>query len=291
MARRPQDPDGDFAAYVAVRWPDLVGGLEADGVAPDDARLAVGSTLLAHQRGWSRLVREQQVDVVLWSEARERAGLPPRPGEAAPHGVAVPDPADPPEPWLARAREARSVDRRRTVRRSVIGLAVLALLAAGWAWWAARPVPPPVREEANPLPVVWYSGGELHLARVVVGLPAVDEFVADGDDVVARLGDGGYVRVRADGDVEELDAEPTGLADNRPAPAYLPPGRYDTRLQSVPLPGGGWAHLIDSSRRTGSQDAVRRSESGRRALVVCPTASTCESPVTISGTDASIRLR
>ncbi|MFC0223772.1 hypothetical protein [Nocardioides zeicaulis] len=291
MARRPHDPDGDFAGYLAVRWPDLVGGLEAEGIDPDAARLAVAVTMLGHRRGWSRLVREQQVDVVLWSEARERAGLVARPGEAAPHGVGVPDPADPPEPWLERAREVRAGERRRTVRRTMVGLAVVAVLAAGWTWWATRPEVAPVREEANPLPVAWYSGGELHLADVVVGLPDVDEFVADGADVVARLGSGDYVRVRADGDVEPLDAAPAQLADTGPAPAYLPPGRYDTRVQSVPLPGGGWAHLIDSSRRSGAQDAVRRSESGRRALVVCPTESTCQPPITITATDGSVRLR
>ena len=290
MARRPQDPDGDFAAYAAVRWPDLVGGLEADGVAPDDARLAVASTLLAHRRGWSRLVREQQVDVVLWAEARERAGLDVRPGEAAPHAVGVPDPADAPAPWLERARVVRAVDRRRTVRRTLVGLAVVAALAAGWAWWAARPVQPPVREEANPLPVVWYADGDLHLADVVVELPGIEEFVALDGEVAVRMRSGELVQVDGDGAVTPLDVAPTELDDPPQVRAFEPPGRYDVSVQGVPLADGGWAYVIDSARRTGATDAVRQSESGRRALVVCDGDGSCAEPVTINAS-GTIRLR
>ena len=61
-------------------------------------------------------------------------------------------------------------------------LAVVALLAAGWAWWAAQPEPPAVRAEANRLPVAWYAEGELHLEDVVVELPDVEVFVADFAD-------------------------------------------------------------------------------------------------------------
>ena len=35
----------DFARYVDARWPDLVGGLEDEGVPADDARLAVAGAL------------------------------------------------------------------------------------------------------------------------------------------------------------------------------------------------------------------------------------------------------
>lgn len=280
----------DFATYVAARWPDLVGGLEEEGVAPDDARLAVAEGLLARRRGWSRRVREENVDVTLWSEVRERAGLAPQPGEAAPHGLRAFDLDDPAEPWLARAEQVRRARRRRGVRRSIIGLVVVGVLAAGWSWWASIPPTPEVREEDNALPVVWYAEGELHLADVVVTLPGVDEFVAVGPDVAARLRSGDVVRIAADGTVDQLDAAPPELTDVAPGPAYQPPGRYDVSLQSAPLPGGGWAYLIDSSRRDGA-DAVRQSESGRRALVVCPTQSTCAEPVTILGTNGSIRLR
>ncbi|GAB3023057.1 hypothetical protein GCM10011376_38960 [Nocardioides flavus (ex Wang et al. 2016)] len=280
----------DFARWVDARWPDLVGGLEDDGVAPDDARLAVAEVLLASRRGWDRRAREEQVDLAVWAEVRERAGLAARPREPAPHAVRARDPRDGPEPWLAEAARLRSARRRRTARRGVVAATVVAVLAAGWAWWAAQPSPPEVREETNELPVAWYAEGELHLDEVVVELPGVEEFVADGDGVAARLRSGDVVRVGADGAVDALDRAPEALTEPQPAPAYLPPGRYDVRIQSVPLADGGWAHLIDSSRRDGALDAVRQSETGRRALVVCPTVSACEPPVTIVG-PSSIRLR
>ena len=93
----------DFATYVDARWPDLVGGLEDEGVPGDRARLAVAEALLAARRSWQRRVRDEQVDVTLWAEVRERAGLPARPGEPAPHAVRPRDPRDGPEEWLERA--------------------------------------------------------------------------------------------------------------------------------------------------------------------------------------------
>lgn len=283
--------DSDFSRYVDARWPDLVGALEAEGVPADDARLAVAETLLASRRSWDRRVREQQVDVTLWAEVRERAGLPARSGEAAPHGVRPRDPGDGPDGWLARAEERRRARRGRDLRRGVVGLVALCVLAAGWAWWAARPEPYAVRAEDNPLPVVWYARGELHLAEVVVGLPGVEEFVAWGSGAAARLRTGEVVRVDDDGDVHGVDRAPDALDDPPEAPAFLALGTYDVLVQSVPVPGGGWAHLLDSSRRDGAQDAVRQSESGRRALVVCTADLACAEPVTITAADGSIRLR
>ncbi|WP_416957993.1 hypothetical protein ACNKF0_10050 [Nocardioides sp. T5] len=66
----------DFATYVDARWPDLVGALEDEGVPGDRARLAVAEALLAARRSWERRVREEQVDVTLWAEVRDRADLP-----------------------------------------------------------------------------------------------------------------------------------------------------------------------------------------------------------------------
>ncbi|MBS2938326.1 hypothetical protein KDN32_11285 [Nocardioides sp. J2M5] len=289
MAGRSEH-DADFVGYVAVRWHDLVGGLEDAGVAPDEARLAAGGALLAHRGGWDRLVRDREVDVVLWADARERAGLPPRPGEAVPHAVRPPDPSDPPEPWLERAGQERAAARARTVRRGLVGLVVVAALAAGWAWWAGRPVPPPVREEANPLPVVWYAGGDLHLPDVVVGLPGIEEFVAIDDVVAVRMRSGELLQVDGDGAVAPLDVAPTELDDPPQVRAYEPPGRYDVSVQGVPLADGGWAYVIDSARRHGATDAVRQSETGRRALVVCDGDGTCAEPVTIDA-GGTIRLR
>src|SRR5690349_25160523 len=113
----------DFAAYVEARWPDLVGGLEDEGVPGDDARLAVAEALLAARRSWSRRVRDEQVDVTLWAEVRESAGLPVRLGVPVPHAVRPRDPRDGPEEWLERAGRTRAARRRRGARRALAGLA------------------------------------------------------------------------------------------------------------------------------------------------------------------------
>ena len=281
----------DFARYLDARWADLVGGLEDEGVPGDDARLAVAETLVASRRGWSQRVRDSQVDVSVWAELRERTGLPARPGEPAPHGVRPFDPRDGPEPWLARAERLRAARRRRGARRGGLALVVAAVVAAGWAWWASLPPAAEVREEDNPLPVIWYAEGELHLAEVVVELPRVDAFVAWGSGAAATLASGEVVRVDADGDVHEADDPPAALTDAPEAPAFTPLGEYDVLLQSAPVPGGGWAHLLDSSRRSGARDEVRRSESGRRALVVCTADLDCGEPVTIVESEGSVRLR
>ncbi|MDR7255193.1 hypothetical protein J2X46_004195 [Nocardioides sp. BE266] len=281
----------DFEHYLAARWPDLVGGLEDEGVPADDARLAVAETLLASRRSWSRRVRDEQVDVSLWAELRERTDLPARPGEEAPHGVRRSDPADGPDPWLARAEAARAVRRRRSTRRGFLACACLLVLATGWAWWAARPEPREVVREDNPLPLIWYAEGRLHLQEVVVDIPDIDEFVAWGSGAAATLRSGEVVGIDADGDVHQLDRRPATLIVPPGQPYYLPIGEYDVLVQSAPVPGGGWAHLLDSSRRASVQDDVRQSESGRRALVVCTADDVCGEPRTIVEADGSIRLR
>ena len=283
----PDNPD--FTRYVDARWADLVGGLEDEGVAADDARLAVAETLLASRRSWSRRAREEQVDVSLWAEVRERTGLPARPGEPAPHGVRPFDPRDTSDEWFARAQELRAARRRRGLVRGAAVVAVLAVLATGWQWWASRPPGAEVRQEANELPVVWYSQGELHLEEVVVDLPGIDEFVASGSGVLARLRSGTVVRVSADGEVTSGD--PTAALDDPPeAPGFIAITQYDVLVQSAPVPGGGWAYLLDSARRSAAQDSLRQSESGRRALVVCAEDGDCAEPVTILE-GGSIRLR
>nr|WP_300052613.1 hypothetical protein [uncultured Nocardioides sp.] len=286
----------DFATYVDARWPDLVGGLEDEGVPGDRARLAVAEALLAARRSWQRRVRDEQVDVTLWAEVRERAGLPARPGDPVPHAVRPRDPRDGPEEWLERAAEVRAARRRRGAGRAVAGLAVVAVLAAAWAWWAAQPEPPAVRAEANRLPVAWYAEGQLHLEDVVVELPDVEVFVADFTDgasraaVVARLRSGDVVRVDAEGEVEPIDEWPAALDAVPVAPPVRGIGPYDVWVESVPLAGGGWAHLVDSARRAGSEDTLRQSETGRRAVVVCPTEWTCQAPATVP-VGGTVRLR
>lgn len=279
----------DFAHYLDARWADMVGGLEDEGVAPDTARLAVAETLLASRAAWRRRVENEQVDQTLWAEIRERTGLPPRPGEVAPHAVRTPDAADLPGPWLEEATLLRRQRRRRGVRLGLVAAAVAVMTGAGWAWWASLPPAPEVREEANVLPVPWYAAGELHLSDVVVVLPGIDAFVADDDQVVALMSSGEVKVVRADGEVDDLDTAAPELSE--PAvPAGLPTGRYDVVVQSVTTADGGTAHLLDSARRIEEGGALRLSETGRRAVVVCDADGVCAAPQTLVTGSQSIRL-
>ena len=153
-----------------------------------------------------------------------------------------------------------------------------------------------MRAEANRLPVAWYAEGELHLEDVVVELPEVEVFVADFADgasraaVVARLRSGEVVRVDSEGEVEPVDDSPAALDTVPVAPPVRSLGLYDVWVESVPLAGGGWAHLVDSARQAGAEDTLRQSETGRRAVVACPTEWTCQAPVTVPA-GGTVRLR
>jgi hypothetical protein len=257
---RDQD---DFDDYLHARWPRLVAALEAEGVAGDAARLAVAEVMLEHRRGWSRLVRDTQVDVLVWQDVRERVGLPP--AGAVPPDLPVDGPVDAPEDWLPRAAAALRATRARRRRWVAAAVAAVAVVLVGLAWWDARPDPPAVRAEQNPLPVVWYAAGELHLPDVVVELPDVDDFVAWRDGAVVRRVSGEVVRVDGEGRLHRVADAPELLESPPEPPPYLPMGEYDVLVQSVPVPGGGWAHLIDSSRRsTGARDAMPTTGASRR---------------------------
>ena len=196
-----------------------------------------------------------------------------------------------PEDWFSRAEARRGARRRRGAVRVAVGVLVLAVLAAGWQWWASIPPAPEVREEANSLPVVWYAAGELHLDDVVVELPGIDTFVADGSGAAAVLRNGQTVRIDEDGDVSTIDDPPDALDEAPDPPRFVAITQYDVVLQAAPVAGGGWAYLLDSSRRDGATDAVRRSETGRRALVVCRAELDCAPAVTVVAADGAIRLR
>ena len=281
--------EADFADYLHARWPRLVAALEAEGVDADEARLAVAEVMLEHRRGWTRLVREQQVDVLVWREVRERVGLPQ--GPALPPDVGVDSAAgDVPENWLPRAEASLRSRRARRVRRGVGLLAVVALLLGALAWWDARPNPPDVRAERNPLPLAWYAAGELHLDEVVVELPRVEAFAEYEDGVAVRHTDGRLVRVADDGSVRKLDEEPVELARPMLAPKY-DGGSLGVTIQTVRLADGRWAHLVDSSRRVSDRGEVRLSETGRRVVVICAAPAECEPPQTIPEAGVTIRLR
>ena len=285
----------DFATYVDARWPDLVGGLEDEGVPGDRARLAVAEALLAARRSWQRRVRDEQVDVTLWAEVRERAGLPARPGEPAPHAVRPRDPRDGPEEWLERAAEVRAARRRRGARRAVAGLAVVALLAAGWAWWAAQPEPPPCarrptgsRSRGTPRASctsrTWWSSSRRSRrssptrdgARGRRGRPAaVGRGGAGG-----RGGRGRAGRRRA----RRPRRGPRGAARPRPR-------RCTTcGWRACPWPAADGPTSSTPHAGPVQRTTLRQSETGRRAVVVCPTEWTCQAPVTVPA-GGTVRLR
>lgn len=282
--------DADYAAYVQARWPVLVAALESEGVAPDDARLAVAEAFLERRRGWTRRAREEDVDAAVWSDLRERTGLPHHGWERPPLVDVEPGAAaDRFEDWEERAVDVRRQRRRRTARTVGAAAALALLLVAGLVWWEMRPQPPPVREEVNPVPVAWYAGEELHLADVVVELPGVEAFVADGSGVVARLATGEVVRVDEDGVVSPL-AEPPATLDQVPdVPDLVPVGSNAVVLQGVPLPDGGWAYVLHAGRAP--REELRSSEAGQRVLVLCDAARRCEEADLGVPPDAGVRVR
>lgn len=283
--------DADFADYAHARWPTLVAALEAEGVAPDVARVEVARALLSRRKHWDRLLREEDVDVAVWQELRDRTRLARRPGEPPPLATTVPQGGepDPLEPWLTRAAALRRQGRRRGARRSLVALAVGALVLAGIAWWDVRPRAPAVREEANPLPVVWYAGDELHLAEVVVELPGVETFVAVGSGAVVRRVSGEVVRVDASGEVTGLDDPPDSLDEPPELPDLVPVGGYAVVLQGAPLPDGGWAYVLHAGRAP--REELRRSEAGQRIIVLCDAQQRCRKAETGLPSDSGVRLR
>ena len=279
----------DFAHYLAARWPDLVGGLEDEGVAPDQARLAVARDAAGEPpaRGRAGCARSTSTSACgpscASAPACPRAPVRPRPTAYAASTRAT----RPSRGW--RGRRRRGACAGAGPRASAwSGWSVRRCSSPGGPGGPARPAPREVRQEANALPVIWYAQGHLHLDDVVVELAGVDEFVAWGSGAAAVLRSGEVVAHRRR---RRRARDRPGARGARPRaptpPPYLPLGQYDVLVQSAPVPGGGWAHLLDSSRRDGVQDAVRQSESGRRALVVCTADFTCGEPRTIVEADGS----
>lgn len=294
----------DFAAYVGARWTPLVESLRAEGLAPEAAERAVARALVASRRGWGGLLRDGDVEVLVWEAVRQEAGLPPTPGAVAPlvahPAEVVPDPmvaaAPSRDPLDVVDREARR-RRRRTLRLVGLTAVLLVLVGTSAAWWAGRPPAPHVAEEVNPVPVPWYADGRLHLAEVVVTLPGVTALApeADGDVVVRRTG-GTFWRVEADGDVGRLAGEPAALARERPAPTVsegLELGFADRVVDGVAGPDGLVVHLLDNAVAGASYGTyLRLSGTGRQALVVCREGGTaCDAPRLVTTSGERVLLR
>ena len=216
------------ADFVAARRASLVDEFGGGPV----AEAAVDRALARCRRGWSRLEREDDVEVRI------------------------------------RDAVAFELDRPRRRRIGLRTAGVLLVVVPACVLWSLRPGPPAVTEEQNPLPVPWYDGTQLHLAEVTVTLPDLGPFVPDGDGVIVRW-QGEVRRVDADGDVSSysrpVDLEPD--SDVQPPPHLRPNDRV---LQSVAGPGSITLHLVElygSSREVGGY--VRLSETGRRVFLVC----------------------
>jgi len=298
-ARDPYDEPPDATAYVRLRWLDLVDSLVALDVPAGRAREAVARAVVAHERGWRRILAQDDPDALVWAEACRVAGVPAPPlyppllGHLREGGVG--DPLDRPEAWLARARTQRLAAVRRQWLWALTSLAaVVVVVAAATTWWSTRLVQPPVRPEVNEVPVPWYADGELHLDRVVVVMPDVADFVAVEDAVVARLDGGRVVEVAADGVVRAIDDAPATLdaPDEPDPPGDLPLGPYDRVAQAVYGPGRMTVFLIDSGALPAAGSWARASETGRRAVLVCSGGGVfdvCSSPRVLgAGGDVSL---
>ncbi|MCD4535572.1 hypothetical protein LRP67_15885 [Nocardioides sp. cx-169] len=106
----------------------------------------------------------------------------------------------------ARQRVDRRARQRRLARRSALALAVLAVFAGAWTWWAERPDPPAgladVEAERleNPVGVGWYSDDTLRLDRVALGIEGLESFVQLEQGAVYAATDGSLVLVDTEGD-------------------------------------------------------------------------------------------
>ena len=95
----------------------------------------------------------------------------------------------------------------------------------------------------------------------------------------------------AEGEVEPADETPDALDAVLTPPPLRGLGAYDVLVESVPLAGGGWAHLVDSARRAGAEDdaaAVRDGASRRRGVPDANGRATTPVTVVAGGT---VRLR
>jgi hypothetical protein len=197
----------DFATYAAARWPALVAFLVDDGADRAAAEEEATAGLARVRPRWRDLrddhdLDEQVLALVTGSRdpARGRRFLTSLEVER------TPDELPRREPPVAEIVERAHHARRRTALRWG-AVAVALVLVAGVAWLVAQRLarPPGVHEARNPLPIPWYSHGQLHLADVTVERPQVLAMVRVVDGGVVTLGRTGEVAfVDHDGRVERI---------------------------------------------------------------------------------------
>lgn len=206
------DAHADFASYARARWSALVRSLAVHGIAPEDARRATTVALARCEPDWDDLRERHDLDLVVWAEAFEAAGLRVDDTvlEDLLHGErwrAVDDDGSSVDlaevRWEVRAEQRR---RRRLVTRGLVAIAVLLAAVVGVAWALTDPGPAPelrrlaVDERPNDLGLVWRSGDRVHLPEGVVVLTDADQVVGALGGAVYGDASGRVVVLEADGD-------------------------------------------------------------------------------------------
>lgn len=197
----------DFATYAAARWPALVAFLVDEGADRGAAEEQATAGLALARPRWRDLRDDHDVDeqvLALVTGSRD-----PALAQRFLTSLEVErDPAELPQreaPVAEIAERARAARRRTTLRWGAV--AVVLVVVAGAAWLVAQRLatPPVVHDARNPLPIPWYSNGQLHLADVVVARPQVVAMVRVVDGGVVTLGRTGEVAfVDHDGRVERI---------------------------------------------------------------------------------------
>ena len=270
--------------YVDARWPDLVGGLEDEGVAgrPRAARGRRGPAGRAVGRGRAGCATSRSTSR-LWAEVRERAGLPARPGEPAPHGVRPSRPAR-----RARRSGSSARGRLRAARRRRRATSVPS------AGSRSRPCSPPGgrggRRSRSRRRCARRPTRSRSLVRRGRAAPRGRRGRAAGGRGVRRRlrrrcvaapWSPGCARARSCG---WTPTARSSRSTRRPPPStrsrWRRPlrglGRYDVRVESVPLA----RRRVGPPRRLRAPGRCRRTPCGSRSpgvarVVVCPTEWTC----------------
>ena len=171
-----------------------------------------------------------------------------------------------PAPFEAVLAESRS-QRRRRRRTVLVSVVAGVLVVAGVAWAASRPAEPAVARwtvtrEPNAADVAWYAGGQLHLDRVAIDMPAVVELATVADGAAFTNRHGTVYFAAADGSVTEIgSAGPDGrieASDQTDWVAWVDPTHDVPRLilhnlvsgkdfATLDLPDGGTVIAVDQA--------------------------------------------
>ncbi len=262
----------DFATFVRARWAELTDELVDEGLSRSEAQQVVVRGLADCQAGWRRVLAEENPEVVVRDAIAVHRDAP-VPEEA------VSDP-------LAAIAGVRAARRRRTLRLiGVSGLAAAVTAALVLFWPHATPEPQPAhRTEANPLPVSWWYGGELHLDKVVVDIVGVTAVARIGDEVWVRTAKETLAVDPSSGEVSKapttLGDVPTSAGRSVPHPELIP--RTQVVRSWATTPAGNYLYAVQHrANEHAADESIRLSTSGPWLILQCslrghPGFSPCE---------------